>query len=1029
MSTNSTTLIPSNPHPGALAPVDKDNSLEHRETEQRDIELQRQQDAPELIDFLKRTISSIRTLRQADWRTILNAQARCVAYYDDRQYGEARDGRWQDYQRRPGDVRPIDNQYKIQVDKLLMEIARAFPDIQATASDPNDTAKVEGAKFAQYRLKTNRKRLLKKKFRLREAMALLTKAMTWRYTVFNGQAKDSQTIRKPRKGTKTYGQTRSLRTCGLCGGPMKAVTPDAEENDFRNSNADESGTSYKCQSCGSNRVKMVEISAQEREVVEGYDEVKGGCVQTYHIDPCMVRISLAARESVADSPFLWYTQMIARCILEAAYPDYRITNSGHVTDMARYKRDAESVPSNADQGLYPYQNHSNAEETPTEGGNQFEELQFDLFWIDPNVYAGRTWKTDQRLRGGRVLKAGQELGTICPDGACIAATSTNEILDVYPEDKNKKWTFCVYGVREWALVGSGTNALLGPQDTRNDLKAYLIANNYYNAGRRESIRAGAYTGNRLPAMNEVAVVENVPDDKPIEGWAHTMAPGNPLPQQSMDLYQSETGAMTEGAGTMSVDTKGTVFANATKTATGIAAMRDQAVGRQGPNLMLLTDMEEEHSYQILEQEQENFSPERFMTMANQSVTAEDTDGSITFSAEGVEAFMQMDIRADLDISAVEGSWMPRTEAEKQAKLQAFGSFAAEITEKMGADPRGQELIAMAADVFGVPLKVDGWSATEHVAAARIRALADTCGTLDKRGLKLPPVMAGEDDEDKPTPELVAQVIASTPDAFIDNELDNHALFYAFYQEWWASDEGQSCSSLMRAVIKAEAILHRKGMVFKAQQMITDKMKSEAPSMIAAQQTAAENAPDPKQKISESISFKDAPLSIRKQMVEAAGMDASQMDAESGTQDDGTAAEVAKVQGTLAAQAHQAELDNEQTREQAKLQLVTKAHEAAIDETRAQADHRRAQEAEAAARDHEEGLKGAEMALKSQEGNKARTHEAQTKAADRSYESHESATERAAEEKRLKAEHQHQHEQQRGAEKLVKLKPPVRKPKK
>src|SRR6185503_1908561 len=230
-------------------------------TEQRDIELERQQDAPELIDFLKKTIGSIRSLRQSDWLTILNAQARCVAYYDDRQYGEARDGRFVDYQRRPGDVRPVDNQYKIQVEKLLMEIARALPDIQANASDPNDTMKVEGAKFAQYRLKTNRKRLLKKKFRLREAMALLTKAMTYRYTVFNAQAKDSPTVKNPRKAKKTYGQTRSLRTCGLCGGPMKAV----ESSEFTG-NPGENGEieqdRYKCANCGSNRVKMVEISAQ-----------------------------------------------------------------------------------------------------------------------------------------------------------------------------------------------------------------------------------------------------------------------------------------------------------------------------------------------------------------------------------------------------------------------------------------------------------------------------------------------------------------------------------------------------------------------------------------------------------------------------------------------------------------------------------------------------------------------------------------------------------------------------------------------
>lgn len=1050
MSVNSTTLIPNNPSPGALAPVDKDNSAAQQEQEQQDLELRERQDAPELIDFLKKTIAGIRTQRDADWLQILNSQARCVAYYDDRQYGEARDGRWQDYQRRPGDIRPLDNQYKIQVDKLLMEIARAFPEIQTTASDPNDTKMVEGAKFAQYRLKTNRKRLLKKKFRLREAQALLLKTMTWRYTVFNKQAADSPTVKNPRMAKKTYGQTRSLRTCGLCGGPMKPIEAINTATGIA-AMGDPENQSYKCAACGSNRVKMVEVSAQEREVVEGYDEVKGGCVQTYHIDPCMVRIALSARESVADSPFLWYTQMIARCILEAAYPGYKITNKGQLTEAAQYKRDAESAPSNANMGLAPYR-AQNTEDTTSDGGNQFEELQFDLFWLDPSVYAGRTWAKDQVLRGGRVLKAGQGLETLCPEGTCIAATSANEILDLYPENKNKKWIFCVYGVREHALQGSGTNALLGPQDTRNDLKAYLILNNYINAGRREFIRSGSFTGNRLPTMDQVAVIEQVPDDKPVEGWAHSMAPGNPLPQQSMDLYQSETGAMTEAAGTFSVDTKGTPFANATKTATGIAAMRDDKVGRMGPNLMLISDMEEEWSYQVLEQEQDNFSPERYLKMANQSVTAEDTDGSITFSAEGVEAFMNMDIRADLDIDTVQGSWMPKTPAEQQAALEAFGQFAATVTEKMGADPRGQELIAMAADVFGIPLKLNGWSATEHVAAARIQALADTCQGMEKRGLKLQPVMAGENDEDQPTPELVQQVIINTPDAYIDNELDNHALFYSFYQEWWASDEGQSCSNLMRAVIKAEAILHRKGMVYKAAQMITDKMKSEAPQMIAAQKTAeeaAKNAPKEENKI--SVAYKDLPEDVKRQEEAKLGFQPSQMAPEQ--TDDGTAAETAKVQGTLATQQHKHELSAEQMREQAKLDMVERAHEAALDEAKAQAEHGRAQQLSAADREHEEGMKGADLMLKAQDSRESREHETHESAADRAHESteteadrrhdaqtvakehsHESAeatAQRHAEAQKQAKDHQHQQksqsEQQKGQERLVKLKPPTRRP--
>lgn len=991
MSTTTTTLIPANPHPGALAPVDKDHPRDQAEAEQRDIALRDQQDAPELIDFLKRTIAGIRRDREADWLNILNQQARCVAYYDDRHYGEAKDGKFVDFKRRPGDIRPIDNQYKIQLNKLLMEFARAFPEIKADASDPNDTKMVEGAKFAQYRLKTNRKRLLKKKFKLREAMALLTKMITWRYTVFNKQAKDSPTVRQPRTAKKSYGQTRSLKTCGMCGGPMKAV----EAENPNESVAQE--TAYKCQSCGSNRLKTVEISAQERDVVEGYDEVKGGSVQTYHIDPTMVRISLSARESVADSPYLWYTQMIARCILEAAYPDYRINNKGQITEAAQYKRDAEGAPSNAaTDGPY-----GSKDSSQSEGGDQFEELQFDLFWLQPSVYGRRTWPKAQKLRGGRVLPANTPLETLFPDGMCIAATAANEILDSYPEDMVKKWAFCVYDIREWALHGAGTSALLGPQDTRNDLKAYLIANNYYNAGRREFIRAGAFTGNRLPNMSEAAVIENVPDDKPVEGWAHSMAPGNPLPAQSMELYQSETGAMTESAGTMSVDTKGTSFYSASKTATGIAAMRDSAVGRMGPNLMLLTDMEEEWSYQVLEQEQANFSPERFMQMANQSVAAEDTDGSITFSAEGVEAFMSMDIRSDLDISAVEGSWMPQTEAEKQGKLQWFTDVAANITKNMGADPRGQELISMAADIAGIDLKLDGWSATEHVAAARIRALADTCQVMEKRGLR------------QPTEENVAQVIASTPDAAIDMECDNHPLFRSFYLEWWASDEGQSCSPLLRAVIKAEAILHRKGMVYTAQEMIKDKIESEAPQMIAAQETAKENAPPPPPP---DIPYKDAPPDIKRQQEERSGYQPSQAPPEQ--QDDGTALETVKTQSKLAVDSHKGELDIEQLRIQSELKIREMEAQAAIDEQSLEDEHERAMEAGAAEHEHQEGLKGAEMALKSQEGDAERRQAAEM-----------SDKERAAEDRRIATEHKHQQvtlrEQQKGQVQLAKLKPPTR----
>lgn len=996
MSQESTTIVI--PQQRGITPIDPDHSSTDERIEQ---ERQDRVDAPDLLAYVKKTCEHIKRQRESDWQRILDSQARAVAYYDDRQYGTVREGVFVDARREPGDIRPVDNQYKIQVDKLLMEFSRAFPDIQVTAADRNDTPKVEAAKFAQARVNAARRQLLKNSDRLCEGQALLLKTITWRYVYWNGQAPDSPMERRPKQSVKTLGRTRSLVSCKMCGGPMKpvpgtepaATADDTQTDGYRyNGEGEQPAASeepkspeMRCINCGSNRQKVVEVSGQPQPVVEGYEEVRGGRVESRHIDPTMVRISLTARRNVADSPFLWYHQNVARCILESAYVGMKIKSAGGLPNMAdRYKTDAENTPSNTMESGWS-QSNDNSEYQG--GGDQFEECPFDLFWIDPVVYASHPgFKREQRLMGGRILPAGVKPITMFPDGMCIAINA-DQVLDVYGENKNRKWMFCVYGIREHALHGAGTNNLLGPQDTRNDLKSFLIANVYYNCGRREFIRNGAFTGNRLPAINEAAIVNDVPDDKPVRGWAHTTAEGSPLPSQAVELYQSEGGSLSEGAGTASLDTKGTAFYSATKTAAGVNAMRDMAVGRMGPNLMLLTEMEEEWSYVVLELEKDNFTEERFMRMANQSVTADDTDGSITFSAAGIRAFRECNPRVDFEIKAVQGSWMPRTEGERQAKFSAFIEVAGQISKALGpGDPRGEELIAKAAAVYGVTdVDVGGWTSSETVAAARIRAFAKTVQTYEKRGKK------------QPSRELVEQVINSTPECYIDYEMDNHPLFIAFYDQWWPSDEGTSCSPLLRAVIKAQRILHRMGIVYKAQNTAKDKIAADAPNAIAAAETAKEAAaetppPDPKAKITESINYKDAEPSVRKQIVEAAGMDSSGMDADHAAAGSGDGTEEAEATSAIAVQEHKAELESGLAREKSELKKSEVAQDHALDEERAQADHLRKLAEQQQQNQHAAGIKGAELVHKSVES-----------ASDRQHKSELSESEREAERQRMEAE--------------------------
>ena len=879
------------------------------------------------------------------WERILNEQVRCVAYFDNRQYGIARGGVFQDAKWMPGDIKPIDNRYLVEINKLLMEMMRSQPKIEVTATDPNDTLKVEAAKFAQHRIDQNRKRNLKASERQREAQALLLKQITWRYVFYDNTPKYGPKERRPIKEMKPYGQTRSIRACKNCGSPMKAV-----------GGTDQDEQEYKCINCGGTEVNVLQLSQSQREVVTGYDEVTGGCVKSMHIDPMMVRVDLDTRQSVADSLFLWYHQLINRCVLEQHYPQAKIkavSGDGYIAD--RHKRDLQSSSSNS-----PVFLTAETDEDIPQGGNQLEKCAYDLIWLDPPMYRSVKFKRDQRLTDGTVIPAGKTLGEVWPDGVRVAKNE-DQILDAYNECKNERWLFCVYGIREHALHGTGTTNLLGPQDTRNEIKAYLIANLMYNAARREIIRSGVFAGDRLPALNEVAVVKSVPNDKPVRGWSYEAVPGSPLPEQAVGLYESEHGAMQEGAGTSSLSAEGAASdVKALGTATGVAAMRDMAVGRMGPNLMLLTEMEEEWGYLVLQHELDNIPAERFLKMANEAVTAADTDGSVTYSIDGIRAFMQCNPRTDFNVTAMPGSWMPRTETERRANMAAFAQAATLIADKFAAMPAlAQRMIAKAAEVYDIDIDITGYTPTELFAMARVRLFANTIEKLKK----YPRLM-------QPSPANIQTVIEYTPDAAIDNEMDQHIQYMDYYQRWWSSDEGRTCPPLLRAVIVVQHKLHRAGLVYQAQQKALDELSGNEPREKKAAEIAAAGAQGQAKGPSVSMSYKDAPEDIRRQIEHQAGMQPSQ---EQPTDDTAGAANetITKAQTQIAVQEHKADLAAQAQHQKTQQDIDKAAALTQLEEQRAESDHQRALELERTKQHHQVGIEGAKQIHESEEKDKDR----------------------------------------------------------
>lgn len=940
------------PQTTGITPVDPDFQPGERAREERE----READCPELINFIKKTCDSIERKDAELWERIVNEQVRCMAYYDNRQYGIARGGVFQDAKWDPRDIRPLDNRYLVQINKLLAEMMRSQTRIEVTATDKSNQLKVEAAKFAQHRIDEVRKRTLKYSEREREYQALLLKAITWRYVYYNTNPRHGRKVRRPKKEERQYGATRSLRACKICDGPMQRETADNVTPEI-----------YRCLNCGSTKAKTIQLTSRKVEVVTGYEEVKGGQVESLHVDPLNVRIDLDARRSVADSQFLWYHQMVSRCILEEAYPKAKIKSSSGKHPADQYKRDLQAAPSNT-----PMPSTVNeADMTEPQGGDQLEKCPLELIWLDPVMYRRRKFNRPQRLLGGRMLPANVELGVLFPDGMCVARNE-DQILDMTNEDKNPRWFFCVYGIREHALHGTGTTNLLGPQDTRNELKAYLIANMMYNASPREFIRDGAITGNKLPALNQVGIVKGVPKDSAVTGFGYEKVAGTPLPDQAVQLYESEGGAMQEGAGTSSLSREGAeADLKALGTATAVAAMRDMTVGRMGPNLMLHAEMDEEWSYAVLEHELQYTSEDDYLRMANQATNAADTEGSITFSTDGIREFMKRDPRCDFTITTAPGSWMPRSETERKANVTAFVQAATVIAKEVGATmpALAQRFIAMAADAFDIDIDIGGWNPTALVAMGRIRAFAETIDTLRKYRLT------------QPNEENVQTVILYTPEAAVDNDLDNHVLYQEYYSQWWASDEGRSAPPLLKAVVKANWLLHRAGIVYQAQQKAVDELKANEPreqkaAEIAAAAAAAGAGKEDKPP-SVSMSYKDAPPDVQRQIEQDAGYNPSQI----GAGDDGASEtnaelvkEQAKVEGQIMVNEHKAGLEAQNEILKAELDVKKETMLSQIDEQRAEGDHSRSMELESVRESHQSGIESAKMAHDSAEKHKDRQAE-------------------------------------------------------
>jgi hypothetical protein len=488
------------------------------------------------------------------------------------------------------------------------------------------------------------------------------------------------------------------------------------------------------------------------------------------------------------------------------FPDQRIPSNDKDAER-QYRSQLQSHPSNS--GVW-----GGGDTDDGGGGGQFEKIEGELVWLDPKVYARYASREAEKL-GSKTLPANQKLSAVFSEGVCVARIGT-KILDLYPSNKNRCWVMCVYGMREHALHGSGSTALLGPQDIINQANSLILAHQIYMAVGREFVRSGALEGNDLPALDRVGIIQNAPETGSLVDWAYGRSQPHNLSGDVYAFREAMRGSQQDAAGTSSLSLQGAADMKALGTATGVEASRDQAIGRMIPNRKLQAYAGVQWSEQVLRLEHQHYTADMFIEHA----TKGDEHGSIAFTERGVQTSFEAD-ETDFIIKPVEGSWVPISPQQLRANATEFAQVTAMMKKADGS--ADEEKLSKIAPHYDIDYDVNEWGADQRAASIRLEEYARTAQSMSQSVSVDPDLLALEVDI----------VLGQCPEwAQVNNAMDRHPAYRNFYQDWFVSDEGRRADPLLRAVIQRVYQLHGEGMVAVQQDANADAARTQLPTKLA-----------------------------------------------------------------------------------------------------------------------------------------------------------------------------------------------------
>ncbi len=296
----------------------------------------------------------------------------------------------------------------------------------------------------------------------------------------------------------------------------------------------------------------------------------------------------------------------------------------------------------------------------------------------------------KKLRDGRDrIPAGVLLGDFFPDGVKLLFVG-DSVMMLEPYMKRRKMKTIRYGRIAGTNSGAGLKKLMPLQDAEND-NFNLSQKIKHTVGHPFTVINGHYIDQLPGAGNILKISKPGLDDisKVARQW-----PGQTM--QNDGASQVIEGAMQFIGGTNTVGGTGSVGApdmRAAGTATGIAAMQEQAAARQSGPVDQRIEADKENIFQILENIQEFSTDEQLAELAKQ------------WGPDVVEAFKNCNIRQQININIKPNTEMPRSMALNQANYIAFGQALGQILPVMDKFPWLMEFLGDMATSMGFPFKV------------------------------------------------------------------------------------------------------------------------------------------------------------------------------------------------------------------------------------------------------------------------------------------------------------------------------------